>query len=477
MARAAEAPRVEEERGMSRILIIEDNASFRDATALALREAGHEALIATTEEEGLAALAGASVQVALLDLGLPDPESGFRTLERLLAGCPRLPVVVITGEKDMGSHVRAMRDGAFDYVTKPVDLAKLETVVARAVALNATLQGSEQIGVATEADPGWTDAVAPSELVGESPVMRALFKSLGLLATSRANVLLRGESGTGKELAARTLHSFSPRAHEAFVGVNCAALPGTLIEAELFGYKRGAFTGAERDRVGKLEAAGEGTLFLDEVGDVPLTAQVKLLRVLQERCFERLGETDSRPFRARVIAATHRDLEAMVKAGEFREDLYFRLNVASVPLPALRERREDIPVLTRRILAEVSREIGRNLAGISSGGLDLLLAHDWPGNVRELRNAVTRAALRARGTVIQATDLELGAGAAPASRSDGEGVPGEPTDLFPTLDDVEREHIRRALARASGHRGRTCRLLGISRPTLVRKLRRYKIET
>ncbi len=462
---------------MSRILIIEDNASFRDATALALREAGHEALIATTEEEGLAALAGASVQVALLDLGLPDPESGFRTLERLLAGCPRLPVVVITGEKDMGSHVRAMRDGAFDYVTKPVDLAKLETVVARAVALNATLQGSEQIGVATEADPGWTDAVAPSELVGESPVMRALFKSLGLLATSRANVLLRGESGTGKELAARTLHSFSPRAHEAFVGVNCAALPGTLIEAELFGYKRGAFTGAERDRVGKLEAAGEGTLFLDEVGDVPLTAQVKLLRVLQERCFERLGETDSRPFRARVIAATHRDLEAMVKAGEFREDLYFRLNVASVPLPALRERREDIPVLTRRILAEVSREIGRNLAGISSGGLDLLLAHDWPGNVRELRNAVTRAALRARGTVIQATDLELGAGAAPASRSDGEGVPGEPTDLFPTLDDVEREHIRRALARASGHRGRTCRLLGISRPTLVRKLRRYKIET
>ena len=457
---------------MSRILIIEDDARFREATALALREAGHETRLAATGDEALALLSE-PVHVALLDLGLPEPARGFQTLDRILAQAPRLPVVVITGEKDMASHVRAMRDGAFDYVTKPIELEKLERVVARAIEAGVQTEGPTSIGVATESS---TEAAPLSELVGEAPCMRAVFKSLGLLATSRATVLLRGESGTGKELAARTLHEFSRQASEPFVAVNCAALPGTLIEAELFGYKRGSFTGAERDRAGKLEAAAEGTLFLDEVGDVPLTAQVKLLRVLQERCYERLGETESRPFRARVIAATHRDLEAMVREGQFREDLYFRLNVATITLPPLRDRRADIPVLARRVLGEVERELGRPIAGLSVIALEALLGHTWPGNVRELRNALTRAALRARGPVIQPGDLELASAAAQAPAEEPSALDDDPPDGFPTLDDVEREHIRRALARASGHRGRTCQLLGISRPTLVRKLRRYRIE-
>jgi two-component system response regulator AtoC len=454
---------------MSRILIIEDDARFREATALALREAGHETRLAASGDEALALLSE-PVHVALLDLGLPEPASGFKTLDRLLAQAPRLPVVVITGEKDMASHVRAMRDGAFDYVTKPIELEKLERVVARAIQAGVQTDGIS-IGVATESS---AEAASLCELVGDAPAMRNVFKSLGILATSRATVLLRGESGTGKELAARTLHEFSRQAAEPFVAVNCAALPGTLIEAELFGYKRGSFTGAERDRAGKLEAAADGTLFLDEVGDVPLTAQVKLLRVLQERCYERLGETESRAFRARVIAATHRDLEAMVRDGHFREDLYFRLNVASITLPPLRDRREDIPVLARRVLGEVERELGRPIAGLSVDALDSLFTHSWPGNVRELRNALTRAALRARGPVIQPGDLELHVTPAPAGEP--EVLDEDPPEGFPTLDDVEREHIRRALARASGHRGRTCQLLGISRPTLVRKLRRYKIE-
>jgi two-component system response regulator AtoC len=456
---------------MCRVLVIEDDASFRNATVVALQDAGHETTIATNAAEALAA-ALPHVHVALLDLGLPDPEHGFETLTKILAATPNLPVIVVTGEKDMASHVRAMRDGAFDYVTKPMDTEKLELVIARAARVNAA--STEALGLAVDASGGEA-ASHHVDLVGDAPAMRQIFKSLGRLATSRATVLLRGESGTGKELAAKALHDFSHQAHQPFVPVNCAALPGTLIEAELFGYKRGAFTGAERDRVGKLEAAGEGTLFLDEVGDVPLTAQVKLLRVLQEKSYERLGETESRPFKARVVAATHRDLEAMVRNGEFREDLYFRLNVASITLPPLRERREDIAVITRRVLAEISREIGHPIAGLSVAALGSLASHDWPGNVRELRNSLTRAALKSRGAVIEASDLEIGAAARQSHHLDAE-VLDEDAGTFPTIDEVEREHIRRALARATGHRGETCRLLGISRPTLLRKLRRYKIE-
>ena len=460
---------------MGRVLIVEDDASFREVVGLALRESGFEVVQAANGPEALSGLDN-GVDLALLDLGLPEKDVGFSILTELKKKAPRLPVIIITGEKDMASHVRAMRDGAFDFVTKPVDVTQLERVIQRALSPTGDGAADEQLGLVANARPAPDEEGAPPELLGESPSMREVFKALGLLAASRATVLIRGESGTGKELAARALHSFSKAQEKPFVAVNCAALPGTLIEAELFGYRRGAFTGAERDRMGKLEAAEEGTLFLDEIGDVPLEVQVKLLRVLQERRFERLGETESRPFRARVVAATHRDLELMVREGKFREDLYFRLNVATVTLPPLRERREDIRLLTKRLLVEISREIGRPIEGLSIRALDRLLTYDWPGNVRELRNALTRAAVKARGPVIAGEDFELGQIEAPDAGGASAEAAAEQHARFPTLDEVEREHIRRAIARARGHRGKTCKLLGISRPTLVRKLRKYKID-
>ncbi|MBI3723292.1 sigma-54-dependent Fis family transcriptional regulator [bacterium] len=460
---------------MARVLIVEDDSSFREVVGLALKESGHEIATAANESEALKALDG-GVDLALLDLGLPEKESGFSILDEMKKRSSTVPVIVLTGEKDMASHVRAMRDGAFDYVTKPVDVGQLERVIERALKPNGEPGTGEAIGLVARARTTPLEEGPLSELLGESPAMREVFKALGLLSASRATVLIRGESGTGKELAARALHNFSKATEKPFISVNCAALPGTLIEAELFGYRRGAFTGAERDRAGKLEAAEEGTLFLDEVGDVPLEVQVKLLRVLQERKYERLGETDSRPFKARVIAATHRDLEAMVREGRFREDLYFRLNVATITLPPLRERREDIPLLTERLLGEIGREIGRPMEGVSVRALDRLLTYDWPGNVRELRNALTRAAVKARGGVIGAQDFAFGQIEAPDAGGASAEAAAEAVSRFPTLDEVEREHIRRALARARGHRGKTCKLLGISRPTLVRKLRKYKID-
>jgi two-component system response regulator AtoC len=460
---------------MARVLIIEDDSSFREVVGLALQESGYEVATAANPGEALKALDLGGVDLALLDLGLPDKDVGFSILDELKKRVARLPVIVITGEKDMASHVRAMRDGAFDFVTKPVDVTQLERVIERALRPNGDGEVNEALGLVAQSRTSEEDS-APPELLGESASMREVFKALGLLSASRATVLIRGESGTGKELAARALHNFSHAKERPFVAVNCAALPGTLIEAELFGYRRGAFTGAERDRAGKLEAAEDGTLFLDEIGDVPLEVQVKLLRVLQERKYERLGETDSKVFRARIVAATHRDLELMVREGRFREDLYFRLNVATVTLPPLRERREDIRHLTMRLLGEISREIGRPIEGLSVRALDRLLTYDWPGNVRELRNALTRAAVKARGPVIAGEDFELGQIDAPDAGAASAEAAAESVSRFPTLDEVEREHIRRAIARARGHRGKTCKLLGISRPTLVRKLRKYKID-
>jgi two-component system response regulator AtoC len=463
----------EEGADMARVLIIEDDTNFREVVGLALKEGGYDVVQARDGSEAITSLAS-GVDLALLDLGLPEKDVGFTILDEIKKKAPRLPVIILTGERDMGSHVRAMRDGAFDFVTKPVDVTQLERVIARALSPTGDGVEGEQLGLV--ASRPMDEENAPPELLGESASMREVFKALGLLAASRATVLIRGESGTGKELAARALHNFSKSHDRPFVAVNCAALPGTLIEAELFGYRRGAFTGAERDRMGKLEAAEEGTLFLDEIGDVPLEVQVKLLRVLQERKFERLGETESRPFRARVVAATHRDLEQHVRAAKFREDLYFRLNVATVTLPPLRERREDIRLLAKRLLVDIAREIGRPIEGLSVRALDRLLTYDWPGNVRELRNALTRAAVKARGPVIAGEDFELGQIEAPDAGGASAEAAAEQHSRFPTLDEVEREHIRRAIARARGHRGKTCKLLGISRPTLVRKLRKYKID-
>ena len=457
---------------MARLLVVDDEPDFCESLRSGLQEGGHLVRSVATGADAIKAASADPYDVVLLDLGLPD-RHGLEVLAELRSRLQRTPVIVITGEADMSSTVRAMRDGAFDFLSKPVAPEELEARIDRALRLSSPARGAQPVEIDDE--PPQETAAGPVELIGGSGAMREVFKQLGLLSASRATVLIRGESGTGKELAARILHEFSIQGGP-FVAVNCAALPAGLIEAEIFGHRKGAFTGADKDRAGKLEAAGEGTLFLDEIGEVPLDVQVKLLRVLQERQFERLGETESRPFRARVVAATHRDLEALVREGRFREDLYYRLNVATVTLPPLRARRDDVPLIARRLLRQICGEVGRPTLGLSAGTLERLLAHDWPGNVRELRNVLTRAVLRARGGMILEDDLELD------STTDGRPLPTTPTDprpngRLPTLEEAERELIRRALEHTGGHRGKTCELLGISRPRLLRKIRRYGLES
>jgi two-component system response regulator AtoC len=470
---------------MARVLIVMSEAPAASALQRVLVEAGHAVAIIDSAARARAMARGGvsadEVGAVIVDLRLSDG-SGLALLPELRRRLPRSPVLVLTGDDGMAATLVAMRDGAYDCLAKPVDPRRLLHRLEDALRLTP----AQAIAV-----PQVPEEARASGLVGGSAAMREVFKKLGLLAASRATVLLRGESGTGKELAARVLHDYGLAGREApFVAVHCAALPPPLVEAEIFGYRKGAFTGAHRDKPGKLEQAAEGTLFLDEVGEVPLDVQVKLLRVLQERQFERLGDTRLRPFGARVLAATHRDLEAMVREGAFREDLYYRLNVATVTLPPLRERREDIPMIIERLLAEVTREVDRRVDGLSVDALERLQEADWPGNVRELRNVLTSAVVRCRGRLIDTADLDLAAAhvASPISPSiaaDGQGTNLTPASggaplsgrssgaRFPTLAEVERDHVRRALALARGHRGRACALLGVSRPTLLRKLRKY----
>ena len=455
------------------LLLIDDDDEFRESLMAVLESHGHTVFDFGDATGALKAVETRRYDVVFLDLGLPD-RHGLEVLAELKQRLPATPVIVLTGDTAMASTVRAMRDGAFDFLGKQTSPAELEARIDRA--LEVSRRGRQR---PLEADEPRIPE-GPLEMIGTSASMREVFKQLGLLAGTRATVMIRGESGTGKELAARVLHEFSCK-DEPFVGVNCAALPGGLVEAELFGHRKGAFTGAERDRMGKLEAAGEGTLFLDEVGEVPLAVQVKLLRVIQERRFERLGETESRPFRARVVTATHRDLEAMVRAGEFREDLYYRLNVATVTLPPLRARREDVPGMARVLLASICREVSRPGLRLTAEALERLQAHDWPGNVRELRNVLTRAVVQARGDLILSDDLVMDPAAhepspAPApERPTWERSPSRPSG-FPTLAEVERDLIRTALERTGGHRGKVCAMLGLTRPRLLRKIRSYKLE-
>ena len=423
----------------------------------ALQRAGHPVLQATSIRQAQRAIQGSRIGAVLLSPRL-EGGSGLRLLDEARKAKSRLPVLVLTDEQDeMAATLLAMREGAFDCLAAPHDtdhvLGRLQDALrltpAQALAV-VDIEGDDRA----------------ARLVGKSKPMREVFKKLGLLANSRASVLLLGESGTGKEVTARVLHDFAVRGAEApFVAVHCAAIPRPLVAAEIFGHAKGAFTGADRDREGRLEQAGDGTLFLDEVGDIPLETQVKLLRVLQERRFQRIGESQVRPFEARVIAATNLDLHGMVREGKFREDLFYRLNVATITLPPLRERREDIPLLAQRLLGEVAHETGRRVEGFTSTAVEKLCMADWPGNVRELRNVLTRAVVHCRGRLLDEEDLDLGADpAAAALRS---------PDRFPTLDEAEREHVRKALVLAKGHRGRTCSLLGVSRPTLLRKIRKY----
>jgi len=446
-----------------RLLVVDDDAALDLALCAHFEDLGWQATGAHDCAAALAATAAATFDVVLLDVHLPDGD-GVELLVRLLERDPHLPVILMTGGGDVERAMQAIAAGAFDWLPKPFEPAELERLVDRArAARQATAAGAAE-----------TDDGPPRTLVGESRALLEIGKTLARVAPSDTRVLITGESGTGKEVIARLVHTYSGR-RGSFIAVNCAALVETLLESELFGHERGAFTGAHAAKPGKFEQAAEGTLFLDEVGELPPTVQAKLLRVLQEGTFERVGGTRTLETHARIVAATNRDLSAEVAAGRFREDLLYRLAVVTLHVPPLRERREDILPLVRHLLARACRRLDRSAVTLAPDAEAWLLARDWPGNARELDNALARALVHARGPVLTADVLDgpiaefpVGATAADPFRDAG--------GRLYSLDELEAIQIINALRETGGHKGRACAILGISRPALERKLDRYGLR-
>lgn len=366
---------------------------------------------------------------------------------------------MITGETDMERATEAMRMGAYDYLMKPLDIDQLEAVMERALALE-NISAKRSVDISDEQD------YKPGKIVGRSKAILELHKTIGLASRSFANVIIRGETGTGKELVAKAIHRNScPEA--PFIAVNCSAIVATLLESELFGHEKGAFTGAVSTKPGQLELAREGVIFLDEIGDMAMNLQVKLLRVLQEREYKRVGGSNIIQLKARIIAATHQNLEEMVEKGEFREDLYYRLKVIEIDIPPLRKRREDIPVIAKTLLKRINSEVHRNISAVPEVVMEQLKEYDWPGNVRELENLLTTAVVRSPG---QTLELDM-----PMKRVKQAGVVAVENWNRP-MEEVEKEHIQSVLNNVNGHFGRACDILGISRPTLRKKIKDYDLK-
>jgi two-component system response regulator AtoC len=455
------------------LLIVDDDVSLLESLALHFEEVERDGaprfsvLTATTAEAGLSAASAASPSLVILDMMLPD-RSGLEIIEEMRARCGDAPIILITAYHDMESTIRAMKLGAFDYVHKPFpDPSVLDLVVERALQIR---QLSRRALAAAAGDLG---AARLGDIVGRTPVMQALVKEIGrVAAATRASVLITGESGTGKELIARVIHNYSYDEPRPFIGINCSAIVDTLLESELFGHERGAFTGAVALKPGKFELAEEGSIFLDEIGDLSLPLQAKLLRVLQEREFERVGGVKRLPLKARVIAATHRNLSAEVEAGRFREDLHQRLQVITLHVPPLRERPDDIPALVQALLERINEKVHQRVNRVPPEVLEHLRALPWRGNIRELENVLTRAVVLAPADVLLADHLPPLEPRAPATGT-GSGWP--PEGALPSLAEAERLLIARALTVTHGHKGKACQMLGISRPTLERKLAKYQL--
>jgi two-component system NtrC family response regulator len=440
------------------ILVVDDEEPQRRVLAGFLRKRGFEVEVAGEADEALAVVSARAVDLVLTDLRMPG-KSGVELLDAVHGVNPEIPVVVMTAYGTVASAVDAMKRGAADYIGKPVDLDELEVLVARTLERRALV--SENRALREQVESRYRLAGLET---GNARMQEAI-SIAARAAASRATILIRGESGTGKELLARAIHYASPRRRGPLVAVNIAALPETLLESELFGHERGAFTGADREHRGRFELADGGTLLLDEIGDLPRGTQVKLLRVLQEQAFERLGGTRPIKVDVRLVAATHRDLESMARSGEFREDLFFRLNVVAIGLPPLRERREDIPLLVDHFLRRFADE--GKARGVSREAMDLLLKHDYPGNVRELENLVHRAIVLARGEVITTGDLPLHLGGLGAESK------GDDASFTERVEAFEKALILEALDKAGGVQTRAAAGLGMSERHLRYKLNKY----
>ncbi len=448
---------------MACLLLVDDEEGARAAIAALCRALGHETWEAPAAEAGLVAAREHSPEVVLLDLYLPVRD-GLAALPDFLA-LPSAPcVVMLTGLADVPTAVAAMRGGASDFLEKPIRLETLEQALERVLANRAVLLERDRLR-------GELARLRAGPILGESRALRLVLEAVERVAAApRTTVLITGESGVGKELVARAVHEHSARAEKPFVALNCAALAEGMLEAELFGYEGGAFTGAlPKGREGLFAAAEGGSLFLDEIGELPLELQAKLLRVLQERCYRRVGAQTDRRMDVRILASTNRDLSAMVAEGHFREDLFYRLNVMSIRVPALRERPEDIPVLAAHFLAQFRAEFARGPVVLAEETRRKLLSWSWPGNVRELRNALERAVLLSEGDVILPEHLFPDAGL-PVRRA-------SPTSAERSLRGMERALIEQVLAETSGNRSEAARVLGVNRATLYNKLKAYGIDS
>ncbi|MFA7403504.1 MAG: sigma-54 dependent transcriptional regulator [Pelobacteraceae bacterium] len=452
-----------------KILVIDDDDSGREALTMLLQSVGYEVTSAATGESALDLIDREQYQVIVSDLFLPD-KSGLDILQNVQKVSPATEVIVVTGHASAQTAVRAMKEGAFDYITKPIDFDELKIVVFKALEKQKLL--SENMYLRRQLQGRFEF----SNIIGSSPAMNLLFERMNRIVKTDSAVLVSGESGTGKELVAKALHYNGTRKERPFVAVNCSAIPEALLESELFGHVRGAFTGAIKDKQGKFEAANHGTIFLDEIGTLPLHLQAKLLRVLQEHEVERVGSNKTVKLHVRVISATNADLENMVKRGEFREDLYYRLNVIPLHLPPLRERQQDIMHLTAFFLEKQCRLMGRAPCTISKQALEALEQYSWPGNVRELENLIERMVVLTDAPVITLDDVP--------AKIIGEKVTGEVrsvklssdgVNLVATIFQIEQSLILQALEAAGGVKAKAAALLGINRTTLVEKIKRLKI--
>ncbi len=448
------------------VLVADDDPGVRVTLRTLLSRRGFNVIEASNGAEAVERLSATPVDVVITDLMMPQM-SGLEVLRRAREIQPMTPVIMLTAEGSIRDCVAAMRAGAFNFLTKPFHVSDVEEQVKGALALRAA---------GPRVASGRTDIRRPQvALIGESKALREVIESIERIAGNDSSVLITGESGTGKEVVARLIHSGSPRVGRAFVAVNCGAIPEALIESELFGHAKGAFTGATEARPGKFVQADRGTLFLDEVGELKLELQVKLLRVLQEREVAPVGETNSRRVDVRIIAATNRNLEAMAKDGTFRQDLFFRLDVLPIQLPALRDRPEDIPVLAAYFLEGINRRLGRKVV-LSDEVVTLMQLYAWPGNVREVANLVERLVVMSKGDLIVAKDLPArlraidgAAGVVDAAAALTRGA----IDLSATMEGIERSLIEQALRQSEGNKTRAAELLRLSRTTLLDKMKRF----